>query len=76
MLFMSTFSEPNYRQEALQKSGTIVRIIDLLAGDQANLKINFQELKFHLNKKKYTLNGEVNFNVIYSPTSQPSAEQR
>lgn len=74
MNFMSTFSELNDAKKTLQKSSTIVRILDKLAGEQANFKVNFQELKFHLNNRLYTLNGEVNFNVVYSPENQTSAE--
>ena len=62
MLFMSTYAEPNETQQ----SSTIVRIIDKLAGDKANFKLSFHELKFHVGKRKYTLNGEVNFNVVHS----------
>ena len=75
MRHMSTFSEPNDASEALQKSSTIIRIISKLVGDQPNLKINFDVLKFHLNKKTYTLNGEVNFNVIYSNSQSPKEQK-
>jgi hypothetical protein len=75
MRHMSTFSEPNDASEALQKSSTIIRIISKLVGDQPNLKINFDVLKFRLNKKTYTLNGEVNFNVIYSNFQSPKEQK-
>lgn len=74
MNFMSTFSEWNDAKKTLQRSSTIVKILDKLAGEQANLRVNFQELKFHLNNKLYTLNGEVNFNVVYSPEYDASVE--
>lgn len=51
----------NFSQETQSK---IMRMIGKLAGDNPNLKINFEELKFNLGKMKYTVNGEVNFNII------------
>lgn len=76
MNFMSTFSELNDAKKTLQESSTVVRILDKLAGEQANFKVDFQELKFHLRNKLYTLNGEVNFNVVHSPENHASSEQR
>ena len=51
----------NFSQETQSK---IMKIIGELAGDNPNLKISFEELKFNLGKMKYSVNGEVNFNVI------------
>jgi hypothetical protein len=47
-----------------ESSSKMLKIIGELVGDEPNLKIDFQALKFNLGNMKYTLNGEVNLNVI------------
>ncbi len=54
-------------QEVLSQkwSSTVARIIDKIAGNQANLQIDVQELTFNIGKTKHTLTGKVNFNVVH-----------
>ena len=47
-----------------EASSKVLKIIGKLVGDEPNLKIDFQALKFDLGSMKYTLNGEVNLKVI------------
>jgi hypothetical protein len=50
---------------AQYKPENLAEIIDKLAGDKDNLKVDIQNVKFHLGKSKFEVNGEVNFNVIH-----------
>jgi hypothetical protein len=50
---------------AQYKPENIAEIIDKLAGDKDNLKVDIQNVKFWLGKSKFEVNGELNFNVVH-----------
>ncbi len=53
-----------------KEAATFLKALDRLAGDEANLKISFQEIKFSLGKTRITLNGEANFDIIHSKADE------
>ncbi len=62
---MSVSDESNFTVENVSyESSKLLRIIGRLAGDKPNLKLNFFEFTFSRGDTKYTVNGEVTFNVI------------
>ena len=66
----------NQTEQDKNKSGsfqntlmTYVKLIDELAGDKSNFRINFQNVILKIDKTRVTLNGEVNFDKS-APTSE------
>ncbi len=53
----------------------LAEIIDKLAGDEDNLKVDVQNVKFAIRKMHYEVNGTVNFNVIHT-TPNPHAKPK
>jgi hypothetical protein len=48
------------------KPDNLAKIIDKLAGDKDNLRVDVQKVKFCLGKARYEVNGKVDFNVIHT----------
>jgi|WetSurMetagenome_2_1015567.scaffolds.fasta_scaffold17729_5 hypothetical protein len=59
----------NLLQDALSKYNqeTIVSIIDRIAGDKDNLRVDLQHVKFTLRGIKFEINGNFNFNIKHKP---------
>jgi hypothetical protein len=55
----------NLLQDALSryKKETIVSIIDRIAGNKDNLRVDLQHVKFTLRGAKFEINGAFNFNI-------------
>jgi hypothetical protein len=60
----------NLLQDALSryKQETIVSIIDRIAGEKDNLRVDLQHVKFVLRGTKFELNGTFNFNIKHKPS--------
>jgi hypothetical protein len=72
----SSESNHNIEHASELKSSKLLRMIGKLAGDKPNLKISFEEFKFSRGKTRYTINGNVYFNVIRdNPSSSPTSEE-
>jgi hypothetical protein len=58
-------SKTNLLQDALSrnKPETMATIIDRLAGDKDNLRLELKHVKFKLRNEKIEVNGTINFNV-------------
>ncbi len=61
-------SQTNQLQNALSgyKPDNMATIIDRLAGDKDNLRVELQHVRFTLRNTKFDVNGVINFNVIHS----------
>jgi hypothetical protein len=53
------------QQFSQYKPDNLAEIIDKLAGDKDNLRIDVQSVKFCLRNARYEVNGKVNFNVLH-----------
>jgi hypothetical protein len=64
---MTTASEDSGLQKVFSqyKPDNLAEIIDKLAGDKDNLRVDVQAVKFCLGKARYEVNGKVDFNVIH-----------
>ena len=60
-------SQTNQLQEAISAYApeNFTTIIDRLAGDKDNLRIELQHVKFSIRKTNIELNGAVNFRIIH-----------
>jgi hypothetical protein len=64
---MTSSSEYSELQQRLAqiKPDNLAKIIDKLAGDKDNLKVDVQAVRFHIGKTAYEVSGVVNFNVLH-----------
>lgn len=63
---------PSELQDVLSKF-KMAEIIERLAGDKDNLRVNIQQVKFTVRNQTYEVDGIVNFNVIHK-TLNPHAK--
>ena len=69
-------AETGELQETLSKF-KMAQIIEGLAGDKDNLRVDIQNLKFTLRKQKFEIDGKVNFNVIHKePNPHPKEKEK
>lgn len=59
--------QPDYLQNLLSGSrrDNLASVIDRLAGDKDNLKVNLKDVKFTLQGEKFDINGVVEFKVFH-----------
>jgi hypothetical protein len=64
---MASSTGTSQLQDALSKydSNDLASIIDKLAGDKDNLRVDIQHVKFCVGKQHFEINGKINFNVIH-----------
>jgi hypothetical protein len=64
---MASSTEYSELQQRLAqiKPDNLAEIIDKLAGDKDNLRVDVQSVKLHVGKTAYEVNGVVNFNVLH-----------
>ena len=55
---------------------SIAEIIDKLAGEKSNLRVDIQDIIFTIGGKQYELAGQVYFNVIRQKDGKSSYEER
>jgi hypothetical protein len=62
---MSSFSTANPLQDAVAKikPDNFAQIIDKLAGEKDNLRVDVRAVRFRMGNVTYEVSGEVNFNV-------------
>ena len=67
-------SQTNQLNEALSgyKSDDIAMIIDKLAGDKDNLRVDIQHVKLKVRNQRIELNGSINFKIFHKT---PNAHQ-
>jgi len=70
-------SVPSELQTALSKF-KMAEIIEKLAGDKDNLRVDIKQVKFTLRNKRFEIDGTVNFNVVHkapNPHSKSKEER-
>ena len=75
---MAVSTQTSELQEAFAKykPENLAEIIDKLAGDKDNLRVDVRAVKFTLRKQKFELNGVINFNVFHdSPNAHAKAKE-
>ncbi len=67
VFFMATPTQTSELQDTFEKykPENLAEIMDKLAGDKDNLRVDVQAVKFTLRKQKFEINGVINFNVIH-----------
>ncbi len=75
-IFVTIQSQPSGQKTLpLKRQGALVRIIDKLAGPQANLEVELEQLTFNLGKSKHTVSGKIVFNVVHLEEPGKEAEE-
>jgi hypothetical protein len=70
---MANNGERSANQEKVTLPSTfdnLLSLIDKLAGDKSNIKLDVQDLKLNIEGTRVTVNGEVNLDVVYSKEAE------
>ena len=74
---MTVLNQPELKQEFSKwKPNLISEIIDKLAGEKSNLRVDIQDIIFAIGGKQYELAGQVYFNVVQQKNRKSSYETK